>query len=511
MIPMKEEKPSLFSSPKLSLLLNYALFCFGVAYLAIYLWMAYYRLRYPYELEWIEGGMVDQVQRLVHGQSMYVAPSINYVPYLYPPLYFCFSALASLIFGSGLFPLRLVSFIASLVSFTVIFLIVSDETRNRWVALLSTGLFAATFRVTGAWLDIARVDSLFLAFWLLFIYFARCRESLGSSVLAGMFAALAYLTKQTALIACLPVLAYLFWRNWKYALSVLGVATLIIGITTLIMNQASSGWYTYYIFGLLSQQTEWLPLEFVTFWKNDLLVHLPVAILFTLFFLFGRPKQDRLLLMQWLSILVGALAGSFISRVKIGGYDNVLLLAYAVISILFGLGLSALLRIARQMQVDFSGRMGALIQVACLIQLVILAYNPYAQIPSKADLEAGHKLVQILSDVKGNVFLPDHGYLPTLAGKQTYAHEAAIWDILRGNQQTKGKALLTEDLQNALRQQIFDEIILDSDLDLNWCCGGIDQYYTRVGEVFRDQTNFYPVTGDKFRPTYIYIAKRLEQ
>jgi hypothetical protein len=321
---------------------------------------------------------------------------------------------------------------------------------------------------------------------------------------------MAYLTKQTALIACLPVLAYLFWHNWKYALSVLVVASLTIGITTLVLNLASSGWYGYYVFGLLSQQTQWLPLEFVTFWKNDLLVHLPLAILFSIFFLAGRSKRDRLFFMQWLSILVGALAGTFITRVKIGGYDNVLLPAYAVISILFGFGLSELLKIAKQMHVDFRGRVEGLIQIACLIQLGILVYNPYAQIPTKADLDAGNKLILILSDVNGEVFLPDHGYLPTLAGKRTYAHESAIWDILRGDQQTKGKALLTEDLHDALRQQTFDKIILDSDLDLDWCCVGIDQTYTRVSEVFQDDTAFYTVTGDKKRPTFIYVANRLK-
>jgi len=507
---MEKDKTARSTTLKPSQLLDYALFSFAVAYLVIYLWMAYQRLRYPFELEWIEGGMVDQVQRLIHGQSMYVAPSINYVPFLYPPVYFYFSAAASLIFGGGLFPLRLVSFIASLVSFIVICLIVRDETRNWRIALLSTGLFAATFRVTGAWLDVARVDSLFLALWLLFIYFVRARKSLGYSVLAGLFAALAYLTKQTALIACLPVLAYLFWCNWKYALSLLAIATLTIGITTLVFNQASAGWYNYYVFGLLSQQTEWLPLEFVSFWKDDLLVHLPLATLFSVFFLAGRPKRDWLILLQWLAILVGALAGTFITRVKIGGYDNVLLPLYAVLAILFGLGLNELFKFARQLPIDFRGRLEGLIQIACLIQLLIMAYNPYAQIPTKADLEAGQKLVQLLSDVKGEVFLPDHGYLPTLAGKKTYAHESAIWDVLRGDRQTIGKTLLAEELKDAIHQQVFDKIILDSDLDLNWCCVEIDQTYTKVGEVFQDQTSFYTVTGDKKRPTYIYVANRLK-
>ncbi len=507
---MEKENKTLSASHKPSQFLDYALFSIAVVYLVIYLWMVYQRLRYPFELEWIEGGMVDQVQRLLHGQSMYVAPSINYVPFLYPPLYFYISAAASLIFGGGLFPLRFVSFTASLVSFTVIFLIVRAETRDWRIALLSTGLFAAAFRVTGAWLDIARVDSLFLALWLLFIYFVRGRKSLGYSVLTGLLAALAYLTKQTALIACLPVLFYLFWCNWKYALSFLAVAALTVGITTLVFNQASAGWYGYYVFGLLSQQTEWVPVEFVTFWNDDLLVHLPLAILLNIFFLTDRLKRDRLILMQWLAILVGGLAGAFITRVKIGGYDNVLLPAYAVISILFGLGLSELLKLTRQLHVDFRGRLEGMLQIACLIQLVILAYNPYAQVPTKADLQAGQKFVRLLAEVKGEVFLPDHGYIPTLAGKQTYAQESAIWDVLRGNQMTKGKALLTEDLKNVISRQTFDEIILDSDLDLHWCCVDIDQTYTRVGEVFLDQTAFYTVTGDRKRPTYIYVANRLK-
>ena len=507
---MKKEKQSRFGRFKLVPLLNLALFSLAVVYLIIYLWMAYYRLRYPFDLEWIEGGMVDQVQRLLHGQSMYVAPGINYVPFLYPPVFFYFSAAASLLFGGGFFPLRLVSFLASLVSFTVIYQIVREETKNGWVALISTGLFAATFRVTGAWLDIARVDSLFLAFWLLFVYFVRKRNSLRYSVLAGLFAALAYLTKQTALIACLPAMVFLFWCDWKYALSSLAVAALTIGVTTLVMNQASAGWYGYYVFGLLSQQTEWLPLEFVTFWNDDLLVHLPLAILFSLFFLTSWPKQNRLTLIQWTSIALGALAGTFITRVKIGGYDNVLLPTYAVISILFGLGLAGVLKMLKQLQAEYRIRLESLILIACLVQLVILFYNPFAQIPTKADQAAGNKLIQTLSTVKGEVFLPDHGYLSTLAGKKTFAHESAIWDVLRGNQQTPGRTLLAEDLKNAIRNQTFDEIILDSDLDFYWCCVNIDQYYTRVGDVFLDQTSFFPVTGDKKRPTYVYVANRLK-
>src|SRR5207245_9768312 len=36
------------------------------------------RLSYPFELEWMEGGVLAGVQRLLHGQPLYAAPSLDY-------------------------------------------------------------------------------------------------------------------------------------------------------------------------------------------------------------------------------------------------------------------------------------------------------------------------------------------------------------------------------------------------------------------------------------------------
>jgi 4-amino-4-deoxy-L-arabinose transferase-like glycosyltransferase len=384
---MIKAKPKLqFTNIKLSKLLWYALLIGAISYILVYIWIVLQRLRYPFELEWIEGGMVDEVQQILNGKSIYVAPSMNFVPFLYPPLYFYLSALASKIFGEGLFPLRLVSFISSLFSFTTIFIIVHEETKNWGAAILSVGLFAATFRLTGAWMDIARVDSLFLALWLLFIYFIKKRKSLAFSMLAGAFAALAYLTKQTALIACLPIIIFLFLQDWKYTLVLVSTGVAIVGITVLVFNQMSQGWFSYYTFGLLSTQTEWVLSLITGFWYDDLFVHLPIVIPIVLFFLLaGKPNQNQTNLVQWFSIILGALAGTFFTRVKVGGYDNVLLPTYAVMAILFGLGLNELFTITNRLSPDYSNRVEVLICIVCFIQLSILYYNPNAQIPTNSD------------------------------------------------------------------------------------------------------------------------------
>src|SRR5215831_5931129 len=45
------------------------------------------RVAYPYDLEWMEGGMLNHALRLADGRGIYVPPSVHFVPYLYTPLY----------------------------------------------------------------------------------------------------------------------------------------------------------------------------------------------------------------------------------------------------------------------------------------------------------------------------------------------------------------------------------------------------------------------------------------
>jgi hypothetical protein len=48
----------------------------------VYVALAIVHLRYPFELEWMEGGMVDAVSRVVAGQKIYVKPSLEFAPYI---------------------------------------------------------------------------------------------------------------------------------------------------------------------------------------------------------------------------------------------------------------------------------------------------------------------------------------------------------------------------------------------------------------------------------------------
>jgi hypothetical protein len=68
------------------------------------------RASFPLDLEWMEGGMLLHARRLLDGQPLYAPPSLDFIPYLYTPLYPALLALLSklLPFGyllGGVFPL----------------------------------------------------------------------------------------------------------------------------------------------------------------------------------------------------------------------------------------------------------------------------------------------------------------------------------------------------------------------------------------------------------------------
>ena len=187
--------------PLLARLLRFVVAGAVTAPIVGYAWVAAHRLGYPYELDWMEGGSVALAARAAAGHSLYVAPSLAYVGWTYPPLYYWVAAAISKVAGVGFFALRLLSLTASVAAMATLGAIVWRETRDRVAGLVAAGLFAATFVISGAWFDTGRVDSLFLALTLLTLAWGRCARSVRGGMGLGALAFLAFFTKQTALVA----------------------------------------------------------------------------------------------------------------------------------------------------------------------------------------------------------------------------------------------------------------------------------------------------------------------
>ena len=146
------------------------------------------RINYRYELEWVEGASLIQVYRIYTGQSLYTQPSIEYIPMVYPPLYFYLAAGLFKITGVSFLPLKLVSFASTVGCLLIIYYAVKDKTKSALIGLVAAGAFVATFRLGGAWFDIARVDMLFIFLCLAGIYFLGKQTTINSVLSGSLFA-----------------------------------------------------------------------------------------------------------------------------------------------------------------------------------------------------------------------------------------------------------------------------------------------------------------------------------
>jgi len=401
----------------------------------VYGFVVIFRIAYPYPLELYEGVLVEQVLRILEGKALYAEPSVEYIPSVYPTLYFYLSAFLAKFLGIGFFPLRLVSVLASLGAFFLVYLIVKKETGRKDLALAAAALLAAVYKINRDWYDIARVESLFL-FWVLaafcLIRFAKTSKGLA---LAGLCVGLAFLSKQTALAIFLPLFVYSIFVHGRRSVFLIGTAAAVIALTTLYFERASGGWYLYYLFKIPAQHAASFMGERVwSFWLKDLLAGLPVAFPMALVFILvkdpGLPRNTKFF---YLCAAAGMLGVSWLGRLPVGGARNALFPAHAWIAVVSGLSASAFL----------AKKKDTAIYVLFALQLALLIYDPLIRIPQKASYEAGEKTIQRIREVEGDVYAPSLPFVPRLAGKGSTAHPTLLKDI-RGGDPERGERLIEE-------------------------------------------------------------------
>ncbi len=252
------------------LLVGTVLVVLSLVPVARYLFVVAHRIAYPYELEWMEGGSVEVVHRVVSGHGIYGPPSMHFTPWHYTPLYFWVSAAVAEVTGIGFTPLRLVSFTASL---AVLWLALPHGGRrdsDRVAAVVAAGVYAATFRLAGAWADIGRVDSLFLAFTLWALARSRRARSHRDGVIVGVLFFLSFFTKQDGLVVAAPVVAWLLVARRAAGVSALATLVGLVLGSTIVLDAFTHGWYQYYVFGELRSQG-WVGENLRFFWQLSIL------------------------------------------------------------------------------------------------------------------------------------------------------------------------------------------------------------------------------------------------
>lgn len=473
-------------------------------YLLAFVGVAALRVGYPFELEWMEGGMLGQVRWLLAGHRLYGPPSVGFVPFIYMPLYTYVSAGSCAMAGVGFLPMRLVSVAATLGSLGLIHRLVSLETGSRFAGAMAAGLFAATFGVSDFWFDLARVDMLFLVLVLGAVSLVRVGGSAWSAVAAGVVLALAFLTKQTAAVVSVPLMAYALATQWRRGLALTVTAVGLASASVVVLDALHDGWLGFYVFTVpASHRLRWAMLA--GFWTGDVLAPLSVAFVLGLAYVGGEAVSgERRRALFYGLVGAGALAASWMGRMKVGGDVNASIPAHAALAVAFGLGLHRLVTLQRVSA--YGRRVGRelVVYVACLVQLGLLAYDPRPQVPTRADRQAGDALVARLAQTEGSVWVQAHGYLAVRAGRPPTAHAMAVRDLLEPGT-GPGEALRRE-LVGAIRRRRFAAIVCD-----RLAFGfeePIEEHYALHERLFDAPGIFVPVTGLKVRPEILLVPRR---
>lgn len=488
----------------------------GAAFLAGYVAIAIARMRYPYELEWIEGGVVDEVRQALSGHSLYVKPSLHYMPNIYTPLYYYVAAVPTKIFGLGFFGPRLVSFLASLAAFACVGALVRTETRDNLIAFVSACVFAACFRRGGAWFDLARVDSLFVALLFAGLVIARRARTSGGAAAAALVMTLSFLAKQSALIPALAVAIFLWKRRRTLGLWYAGTLGAELLATTAVLNLWSHGWYRFYVIDMPAAH-EIVGQEYRAFWTTDLLAPLGLALLLSVVGLWWttRVRTHDGIALAWFHVPVfaGLLGSAYQGRLHSGGYDNVLFPAFGALAIGVGLGLHAVSSMETTGR-SFASRRRAFVVawaapvalLLAIVQLATLTYDPFAQVPSAADHRTGARMLATLRSLPGTVYLPGHGEYLRRVGKQSSAHSSAIEDVIRADVRGHGRALARQ-VDNDVSSGRWDWIVVDSAPTFSYVPSSLSRAYVRVGTLAPRRHPPLPLTGTMTGPLTVWARR----
>lgn len=470
----------------------------GLAHVVFVYYVALSRIGYPFELEWMEGGVLASVQEVLAGRQVFTRPTLEYVPFLYTPLYDYLGAAASSLFGASFTTLRALSLLATT---AVLVGLAWQQWRSReglGATLLAPGFFAAAFVPTATFYDVARGDVSFVALLFAGFLVVRFREGLVAAIAGGVLCGLAVFTKQPAAVVGAALGLAVLLRRRPDGIAFLAALAIVGGGLCLFEEVRSDGWFSYYVLTVPSGHAI-DHAQLLGFWRDDLFGTSPVLTVLAACGLLAlaaaslRDADARLELVFALALL----GTSWASRLHTGGWRNVNIGAFLALSFVAarwcGRAAAWCARDARWVPLGVL----ALVVTAHFA----LLFRPAAGlIPTARDVADGERLIGFLRDEPGPVMLMENPYLAVRAGKPVTAHGVAVADLIRSAPSPERDAFLAA-LRERLASRRYGMIILHSP----W--PALDPWYEPVQEIRYEGEAFLPVNGPENRPSLIYRPK----
>lgn len=432
----------------------------AVAFVALFFYTALPRLRYPYDLDFIEDSMLMQSLRIAEGQPVYLPPNAEFNPHVYMPLFFWLGAFLFKVGGPSLPLLRCISFVATLATTLLVYWIALRESGLRWLAIACAGLFLGGYRINGFWYEVARVDPLFVMLMLggfAFAFYAGISN--WRLILSALLIALAAFTKQTGFIVAIGLFLYLLTKIKRSAWIFLITFAALTVVPLFVMNRSTNGWFFYHIFYIGSAD----PLEIgrlINFLTKELFGVMTGLSLLTFLTIILGIRQSGLKVLHeqpWLFAIGLAVIISSLGRMRVGGNLNNRMPAYALLCIAPAIWIPALRfsgeTILKENHFPWRNWIAALL---ILLQFGMGRYEPKHFMPSSAMRKSGDRLLQQISSVEGPVLVMMHPYYALLAGKEPSSQIATIWYVRH-----RGELPIPNDFRSRIRNHYYSEIISD--------------------------------------------------
>jgi hypothetical protein len=413
------------------------------------------RIRYPHDLEWMTGSVLDHVERVRNGVPVYTAPTARWIPFLYPPLFYWLGAAL----GGGAFACRLVSVVATIAQGGLVWSAARALRADRVWSAVAVLVFVAAFPFVGFWYDIERGDNLCGALVLGGSVALMRARGLRGHVVAGVLLAVAVLAKQQAIFyvaggAVGLVLAKRASDEPARPRDVIGFVLAagapIVGLVGIAGGHA--GWAAYYLIRMPRAHGVVLGLADAVIWRDVPVGFLLVGATVTTGMLVTRSVLRRKATRRdtiAAAILLAGFAGAVASRMHIGGWINVLMPWTTCAAVAVGVTGS-------RVESQFSARPWVRVVAAgaVVLQLLVWTYDPRRVIPSAAGAADEERLRAEIAQLErgGEVLVPSRGHLTRIR----HFHVSALADVARVDGHSPA------DLVSSLRQRSYAAIIDDA-------------------------------------------------
>ncbi len=514
------------------------------------------RLGYPYDLEWMEGGMLAHSWRLQQGLGLYVEPSSEWIPFVYPPGYASVVALMGRDGGLSLTLGRMVGLMGALWAAGALGWIVWRHSADRAMAFCGGAAFLGTYAASGAFFDLVRPDALGMAClaWSIAIGLERHRHA---PLTAGLLLCAAFLVKHNTAAFGLPILLGIGLRDGVKPALRFGLAAAIpAGLMTVWLQWGSAGHFLNYLIAVPSSHpTIWT--RVMPGMPRELGTALPVAmsasaIWFTLHrSVSGGPRPVfSVALPVWVGIAFGmwvaslgavtnaafpfpaalgawalgagatALAVAILGRTQWswragfglgvaltalvvvalmrahnGGYLNVYMPLHWVVCLAFALAMARAARHPRGLV-----RWSAALAMCAQLLWSAGTLDRAKLSPTAIDRGRGDAFVAAVARVPGPVLSPFAGWIPVQGGHEPGFHLIALWDL--DHEEGPYQEYVSE-IRKSIAQGHFGAVVQGSQpMDY-----GIHDNYRSLERIAPEDRQLAPKTGWAVGPVSILVPR----